>query len=238
MTDTPDADLGPLSAPDTDQGTTKVIEAISRADGKMLALPGIVSRTGEQLFISARMGASLSNFPDEDEILLVDVFAEDRTTKRLIPVGHYDWVIKSGSALGNKQRHDRLECPHEAQDAAKRKWITGEALKVDDVKVLDHALSRGGMAMMTTYRQIGIVTDDEQWGERVYQRLGIGSLMLAVSVYILRSRGIREMNVGTLSPFAQRVWAKFGRTEEQTFAPAELIKHPRIGAVIKKFLGT
>lgn len=236
MADSPDADWAQTLGPEENIQMPQFLEAISRADGTMVVLPGVPSRTGEALFISARMGPSLSNFLDEDEILLVDVFAEDRTTKKLIPVGHYDWVIKGKSALGNKQRHDRLDCPHEAQDAARRKWTTGEAFKVDDVKIMDHALVRGGFPKMSEYRQQGIIADEDQWGEKVYQRLGIGSLMLAVSAYVLQSRGIREVNVGTLSPFAQGVWARFGRTDEQTFDPTELVKHPRTGAIIEKFI--
>lgn len=217
------------------------VDAISRADGELIPLPGVRSKLDEPLFISARIGRTDFWGDRVDAILLIDVFAERNGDFE--PVGHYDWVIKDQSALGNKNRHGHLEQPQEAHRKAVRKWSTGEAFKVDETTFFNYAMQHGGMRGMTELRQAGVITDESQWQERIYQRLnvgehrvGIGSLMLVASACVLRSWGINELEVGSLSPSARGVWAKFGRTDGSPINVQRILVHPVAVSTAESFL--
>lgn len=208
------------------------IDAIASADGRLLALPNGKSRLDEPLLISARFGA-------DDVIpnifyLNVDVFT--KRGEEYIPVGIYDWEITGGKAVGNKQRHGHLPVRNPAQKAAERYWNTGEAFHVRDDNFLKYALESGGPNGMSELRDTGVIQSEEQWSEPIYQDLGIGGLMIAVSAIILDKQGITVMDLGTLSKPAKQAWKGFGREERLRLSPKEVASHEKTKSTLSKFL--
>lgn len=209
------------------------IDAIAPADGRLLALPGGTSRLDEPLFISARMG--------EDEVtpgtsyLNVDVVA--KRGNEYVPVGIYDWeIVGGGRAVGNKQRHGHLPTRNPAQETAERYWSTGEALHVRDDNFLKYATENGGFTKMSELRNMGVIQGEEQWTQPIYQGLGIGGLMIAVSAITLDRHGVTEMDLGTLSKPAKQAWKKFGRGDRQRLSPKEVTGHQSTERALAKFL--
>ena len=85
-----------------DAAFTNFREALSRADGALIALPGRKTKLGEKLYLTARYGP-VDSLGEADHLLLIDVLAEENGN--LKPVGHYDWELHGNYAIGNKNRH-------------------------------------------------------------------------------------------------------------------------------------
>lgn len=110
---------------------------------------------------------------------------------------------------------------------AERFWDTGEAFHVRDDDFLKLAMENGGFNKMNELRETGIIQDENQWTMPIYQRLGLGSLMIAVSAIVLKSKGITEMDLGTLSEKAKQAWEKFGCGEKTRLSPLEIVSHEK-----------
>jgi len=221
----------------SEEGPIKEIVAkfkkeVTANDGTLISIPGLKSRLGESLYISTRFG--------EDQVgtgvsfLNVDVFAQ--RDDQFIPVGIYDWEVVGKRANGNKQRHGHLPATNQAHESADRYWSTGEAFHVRDDDLLKFATEAGDLNKMTELRQRGVVQDENQWTDSLYQGRGIGGLMIAVSAIVLESKGIEEMNVGTLSRDAQRAWKKFEIGGRSLVIPSELVNHDAAERVLIKSL--
>jgi hypothetical protein len=208
------------------------VEKVVRADGQLLSLSGRKSKLGEPLHISVRFGEDSVNA--DTQYLIIDVLASREN--EYVPVGIYDWEIKEGRASGNKQRHGHLPAINEAQEAADRYWATGEGFHVRGDDFLKYASENGGFQMMNKLRREGIIKEEDQWTEPIYQRLGIGSLMIAISALVLNELEIEEMNLGTLSPLAEMPWRKFGGKDRVKLNPGDFSNHPEIRKTIEKFL--
>jgi hypothetical protein len=209
-----------------------LVERVSRGDGELIPLPGVKSRLGEPLSVSARFG--------EDAVesgvnyLIVDVLA--KREGKYIPVGIYDWEVKGEKAVGNKQRHGHLPAKNPAQEEADRYWSTGEAFHVREDDLLKYASDNGGFDKMNELRTRGIVQGEDDWTDPVYQKRGIGGLMTVVSALVLEKQGVTQMNLGTLSESARISWEKFDRRDRIELAPGDVTKHQNADKILYKFL--
>ena len=77
---------------------------------------------------------------------------------------------------------------------------------------------------MDRLRAEGIVKSEEDWQEPVYQKSGIGRLMIASSLTVLNAKGITTANLGHLSDLAERSWKPFGNEEGKLVNVAETVK--------------
>ena len=212
----------------------ELLDRLKQADGELIRLEGKKTRLGEEVYISARYG-EVDSLANADHLLLVDVFANENGEMK--PIGHYDWEISGDQALGNKNRHGgHLQAANQAHSNADRTWTTGEAFKVYDKSLVSYALDKGGFEYMNRLRKDGIVTDESQWQELVYQRQGLGGLMVAVSAVILESKEIATANLGTLTPSAKSLWKKFNQEQGRDVVVAELIKDRKVNEVLSEFL--
>lgn len=205
------------------------IQKICQATGEIIPLPGKRSKLNEELSISARYGED--SFSPHHTYLLIDVFAN--RSGDLIPVGMRDWEIKSpGVASGNKQRHGHLPATSQSHVLANSYWSSGHGIRVRDEDFLRFAGSLEGMDHL---RERGIVKN-ESWNEQIYQKMGIGSLMIAISLLILEKNGIQTLDASSFSQSAKATWKKFGRVTEDEIGLDQLIDHPFIRQTIRDFV--
>lgn len=184
-----------------------VEQRLERADGALVEVKGTRSAVGERLFVTARY-AQDGGLPEPDHFYLnVDMFADRNGT--LTPVGMRDFEVRNGVADGNKQRHGLLaEMPNARADelaahhAADRHWASGEGVKLSDEDMLAHASRRGDLKNLS----------QEDMGKKVYQERGLGTLMTAIALLVLRQRGVRDIKFTHLTEPAERMWKRFGYT--------------------------
>jgi hypothetical protein len=207
------------------------IEKISKADGQLIPLPNIKSRLNEPLFISSRFGSDEIN--PEDNYLNIDIFALREND--YIPVGIYDWEIKEGRANGNKQRHCFLPTYNSAQETAKNFW-GNESFQIKGDDFLHYAMVTGGFDSMDKLRKQGFINNEQKWSQSIYRGLGLGSLLVATSALVLEKKGIRFMELGTLSQAAKKVWSNFDRGDKTTLLTREVSQHPKTRATLTKFI--
>lgn len=209
------------------------LDRILRADGELIELPGRRSLLGEPLFISARFGEDV--VPGTGyRYLNIDTFA--LRDGEYVPVGIKDYEIKGDVAYSNKQRHGHLPPVNVAQEAANRYWATGEALHVREDDLLKFAMENGGFPKMGELREKGFVATEEDWTKKIYQRKGIGSLMVASSILILKERGVESILFGSFTDSAEATWRKFGGREGAKMFVSELADSPNITTSIEPFV--
>lgn len=222
-----------------EQELTAFLDKITRADGELIPLAG-TSRLGEPLFIFARYGQDLYH-PDPNLYFLnVDIVAKRGDTYVAVGIKDYEVYPLQKKANGNKQRHGHLPSTHSAHEVADSSWGTGEGLHVKELSYLNYALNEiGGFEGMNKLRREGVITDEEQWGQQIYQQWGLGRLLIATSAFILKSKGIETLQFGSLSKNAQKAWSAFGYTDSQNqheFPVEEVTKSPAAKKAITKFL--
>lgn len=206
------------------------VEKISKADGQLIPLLNIKSRLNEPLFISSRFGSDEIN--QENKYLNIDIFA--LRENNYIPVGIYDWEINGDHANGNKQRHCFLPTYNSAQEIARSFW-GNESFQVRGDDFLRYAMTTGGFQAMDRLREQGFIDNEQKWSQPIFRGLGLGSLLIATSALVLDKKGIKFMELGTLSQTAKKVWNSFDRGERTTLTPKEVTQHPKSKATIEKF---
>ena len=213
------------------------VETISVADGRLIELPGVMSPLDEPIFISARVGESMFFESDKHHLVLIDIFV--RTNMGVYePIGRYDLQIAGNTVVNNRNRHGHLDCVQDAHRAANSKWPTAEGFRMEEINFMDHAMSTppGGWAMMQEYRDRGIVMDEEQWNQPVYQNMGVEQLMIATASCVLRSWGVVVVNPLTFNPNEQKAWASFGIDGKEQVIVDELLGKNIIVDTISRFV--
>jgi hypothetical protein len=97
-------------------------------------------------------------------------------------------------------------------------------------------MENGGFGKMNELRTRGIIRNEDQWTDPVYQKRGIGGLMIVASALVLEKHGIKQMNLGTLSDSAEGAWEKFDRGDRIELAPGDVTKHQNADKILYKFL--
>lgn len=193
------------------------------------------SRLDEPLWLRTRHG-NWDMHPSKD-LLLIDIFAGDAKAGPARAVAHYDWEITGSSAYGNKNRHSGLLPSHDWDRAADRKW-SGNAFEVDGIPWLKYAEQTGKyVAAMRDLRERGFVKNDDDWMNPIYQRFGLGQLLIVAAAINLQDLGVESMDLGQLSALAKKAWKKFGVEGSTATTPVDIIVHPNAEPSIRPFVG-
>ena len=182
-------------------------------DGTLLRLPKKTSLLGHELFLSVRYSTDML-FPQLDEFFLnVDVFA--LINGEYIPVGMRDFQVKGNRASGNKNMHQRLPAIHGAHVASDKRW--GEAgFAVSEEDLMKTAEKVGDVStIFSQLRSEQIISSQFDYGKKTYQEMGIGSLMTAVALKVLKMKNIEHIEFDSLSSRADSLWSKFGKQPDQ-----------------------
>lgn len=215
------------------------LDRLAEADGASIHLRGKKSRLGEDFYICARAGSVTYWGPSVERLLIVDMLV--KPDDWFVPIAHYDWEIKGNQASGNKNRHGHLPTVTTAHIVADSFWETGEGFKVEDASFINYAMANGSFAKMGEMTKTGLISNEEQWREPVYQKYNIGSFMVAVSAYILQKQGVVKREFVSASGVAKRAWKRFGVIVEDkhhtlTGLP-QVTDHPYFKQVVEEFTG-
>ena len=207
-----------------------IIAELTKAEGNLVSLKK-ESLVKEPLFASVRIGA-VNFWEDTDHVATVDVFAH--TAKgEYFPVGHFDKQIYKDKAFGKKARGDALESRNSAQRNAR--W-SGEAIKVDRIKLIDWAM-REGFKGMNDVRDMGLIlNEDYDWSKYIYAKQGIGSFMTGLMILSLKKYGIKTLETGDLNLRSQSIWNHYKAFSRQTLMIDELVGNHYLKESLDKFV--
>lgn len=214
---------------------TEFIKKITQADGVLIPLPKITSRMSEPLYVSVRYGQDIALPESGCFYLNVDMFALSHDV--YVPIGMRDYEIRDSVANGNFNTHQHLQADTPAHESADTQWDK-EGLKVaetDFLKIAENSPNQ--FKTMDELRDKGLIGQQSDWEIKVYQKLGIGAFMTAVALEVLASKGAKTIEFESLTPQAENLWQKFGRTENQNQLDiATTLKNPHVTVALEKFI--
>ncbi|MFO0702522.1 MAG: hypothetical protein U0514_01435 [Candidatus Andersenbacteria bacterium] len=226
-----------------------VTERLARGDGALVEVKGIQSTVGERLWVTARYGQDVT-LPEPGQYFLnIDLFAD--RNGRFEPIGMRDFEVRNGVADGNKQRHGRLpEMSNARADErtaharADKKWATGEGIKISDEDLLNYAGRLGGLKGMGVLRERGLIQSEKDWGKKVYQERGLGTLLNVIALLVLRQKGVERVQLGHLNKASEALWRRWEKWRSPGWQPKsreevlvdELYNDPVVRAALLKIV--
>lgn len=228
-----------LLTPDTEPNDPieRFISEASKADGRLIELPGRTSRAGDAFFYSARYGQADGKPENNNDVswcLVTDVFAQ--VNGRFVPVGLRDYIIHSREARGFISHRNILPTAHEAHEIADRFWIGRSGIQVNDQKLRDYIQKD---ASIEKWMKLYADMNNPYIGNEVdnYRRLGIASFMNAAAMQILHTKGVEKIVFEDLTQGGEAVWRKLGKDDyNNVLFLKDAIKHENVINALKMFV--